>query len=417
MQLRAVKGLPSLSKRQWGSIGLRIVGVGASLLTNIVIAKRLALAEIAYYYLYATLAYFGNAGLYVGCSVFLQRHCSSLAKSHEMDRSFFVRYIAATLIGGTLLVGLFSFGYLVVRGDARSVWPTALWCAVLSGATYLSAVGRDLLALSHKIGLAAFFGFTDQILRLGLVMSIFSQMRAGALEVTSATALAYLLSSAGAITTLIFICSTDLRVKTKQFEMKNLARTIAPVGSSGLLNWLQLQSYRPVLLYFGIQPEAIGIASLLTALGTTGANPIFTVATQSFIPNFYAGDPTAFRRSISLVLRLTLVLGLASIPGAIVFLLLSNRQGLLFFALLVPLGVMVEAANNMIGACIHRQNSTGGSMWILAVSSCVGVLTMGASWFLPILQNALPYKIGCGMVASQLAVLGTISLAIRRRTR
>src|SRR4051812_34731412 len=152
--------------RHWAPIALRLAGIVCALLTNLIVARQLTLAEIAYYYLYATLAYFGNAGLYVGLGVVLQRHCASLASSGDMNKQLFYGYMATSMAVGTGMVVAFAGIYLSARGADINPWRSAVWCAALSGANYLSLVGKDLLALSRSLRLAALFGLIEQGSRL-----------------------------------------------------------------------------------------------------------------------------------------------------------------------------------------------------------------------------------------------------------
>jgi len=387
---------------------LRLAGIVCALLTNLVVARQLTLAQIAYYYLYATLAYFGNAGLYVGLGVVLQRLCANLASSGKMNKRLFFRYMAASVAGGTGAVILFAGVYLSARGAQPDPWYGAAWCAALSGANYVSLVGKDLLALSRSLGLAALFGLIEQAFRLSLVALVVTLPHAGAIEVTAAMALGSILAGVGAITVLIVRAGSIRDSSAPAPILKDIGRTVTPIGFSGLLNWLQLQAYRPVLLYFGAGAELIGITALLTSLGMTGANPVFTVTAQTYIPRLYAGDLGAFRTCLRALGRWALALAAASIPAALAFLFLSDRRALLPYLLLVPLGVFVDAGNNFIGTFVHRQNATKGSMWIFPVSSAMGVVVVAASWLLPVPQRLLPYLIAVAMVVSQLLVIGTI---------
>jgi hypothetical protein len=257
------------------------------------------------------------------------------------------------------------------------------------------------------------FALIEQLLRLSFVGLAIVYIRSGAIEVTAASALATIVSGVTAIAVLL-LCTGSSKSLVRA-TASDIAHTVAPIGFSGLMNWLQLQSYRPALLYFGIQPDVIGIASLLTTLGMAGANPIFTVTAQSYIPRFYAGELRTFRECTVAIIRLALLLALAAIPVAMVFLVLSGRQALLIYVLLVSLGVFVEAGNNVIGAFMHRRNATGGSMWVLAASGSVGVLIVVASWSIPASHAMFPYLIGLGMCVSQIAVIGTIyALSIKK---
>lgn len=403
-----------LSRRQMLQTGLRFAAVAAALVTNIIVARKLTLDQIAYYYLYVTLAYFGNAGLYVGLGVALQRLCASLASSRSLDKLFLVRYLAMSLSGGTIAVLGFAALYLLSRGAEPHPWRVALCCAALSGANYLSTTTKDLLALSRRLTLAALLGLVEQILKLAFVWLVLSFLPVvAAVDVTAATAAAALLAGMGAMSALLGFSANSRERIAANVKPADIARTVAPIGLSGLMNWLQLQSYRPVLLYFGTQPETIGIASLLTSLGMTGANPILSIIAQTYIPRLYSGEAGAFHKCIRAIGITALAACIASMPAAAAFLLISGRKTLLIYLMLVPLGVLVEAGNSLIGAYIHRRNARGESMWILAAAGIVGVLIAAVSWLVPHTTKNLPYIIGVGLVLSQLAILATI-IAVSR---
>ena len=378
-----------------------------ALLTNILVAKRLTLDQIAFYYLYVTLAYAGNAGLFVGLGVVLQRICASLASQDTLHKKFLVRFVAASLALGLLFVALFSGIYLLAQGATKAVWAGASWCAALSGATYLSQIGKDLLALSKRIQSAALFGLIEQTLRFVFVLLAIWFIRPNALDVTAAAATASAVAGIAACWTLLILSGNSASSKSN-LTIKDAIHTVAPIGFSGALNWLQLQSYRPALLLFGIRPEVIGIASLLTTLGMTGANPVFVVTAQTYIPRFYSGDESAFRRCMVAIVRSALFLMVCALPAACAFLFISGRQALFSYISLVPLGVLIEAGNSVVGASMHRRNATGKSMWVLVVAGLLGVLVVGVSWTLPVGSSHFPYLIATGMAVSQVVVIGAI---------
>jgi O-antigen/teichoic acid export membrane protein len=403
-----VDNLTTRQKLLLAPAALRIVGVAAALGTNYLVARHLTLENIAFYYLYSTLAYFGNACFYVGLGIVLQRLCASLASRGDLHRAFLIRYLASTLLSGTIIVMLFALGYLLLRGGAASPWWIAFWCALLSAGNYLSSVGRDLLALNGKLGLSSFFWLFEQLLRVCFVAFAFAHFDSGAIEVTAAVALGSLISGCAGLSALIAAANKST-MPPPNFTLREVASTVAPVACSGLLNWVQLQSYRPALLYFRVRPEIIGVTSLLTSLGITGANPILSVIGQSFVPRYYAGERGVLARNAAAIVRAVVLLAFGSIPAAIVFLVVTNRQALLMYALLVPLGVFVEAGNSLIVANLHRQNSERKAMWIFPASACIGVIVAAASWSTSVIRELwLPYQIAVGMVASQAAVLGFI---------
>ena len=395
-------------------MAFRAVGMGASLATNIVVARQLDLEQIAYYFLYATLSYFGNAALFVGLGIVLQRYFSRLATTRQLDKALLIRFIAASFAIGIAVVAIFTSIYLFARGAGTNPWSAVLCCATLSGAVYLSSAGKDLLALGDRLNIAALFSFLEQVLRLGFVVLVLGLGHKSAVEITAAVAAGSMISGLGALTVLLSLFGRSTLPSPQRMGFGHIVHSVGPIGLSGVFNWLQLQSYRPILLYFGTQPELVGITALLTSLGMAGANPILAVTAQRFIPSIYAGEASAFRACMLALARAALILACCSIPVAVVFLLLSGRRALVLYLLLVPIGVLVETGNNVIGAFIHRQNSFGRSMWHFASAGTVGILIIGLSWLMPVRSAMVPYSLGMAMIASQIGVVATIAALSKR---
>jgi hypothetical protein len=397
-------------------MAFRTVGMGASLITNVVVARELNLEQIAYYFLYATLSYFGNAALFVGLGIVLQRHFSTLAISGQLDKVLLIRFVAVSLAVGMVIVAIFTSMYVFARGASANPWSVALCCATLSGAVYLASASKDLLALGDRLNIAALFSFLEQVLRLGFVALVLGLGHKSAVEVTAAIAAGSMISGLGGVAVLLSLFKRATRPSAHRMTFGRIVHSVSPVGLSGILNWLQLQSYRPILLYFGTQPELVGITALLTSLGMAGANPILAVTAQRFIPSIYSGETGALRTCLLALARAALILACCSIPAAAAFLLLSERRALVMYLLLVPMGVLVETGNNVIGAFIHRQNSFGRSMWHFASAGTVGILVIGLSWLVPVKSAIVPYWIGVAMIVSQIGVVGTI-VALSKRER
>ena len=397
------------------SVGFRALSVGASLAISILVAKHLSLTQIAYYFLYITLAYIGNAALYVGLGVVLQRMCVLLASSNRLSRALIVRYVLLSCAFGGSSVFLLSGSYFYARGSETALWVVAGCCAMLSSANFVSATAKDLLALGRHLNLASFFGFLEQLLRaafIAFVLMIHSDVNA--LKLVVATALASLLSGALGIFTLFLNTTEAHKSLVPGFSLKTVATSVAPVGLSGLLNWFQLQSYRPALLFFGYNADLIGIVSLLTTLGMTGANPVLAITAQTYIPKVYAKDIYAFRQCITALLKATLLLVILSIPAAVAFLTFSGRQNLMTYWLLVPLGVLVEAGNNVAGVYMHRLNVIGHSMWSLPLAGFSGVVVAVSAWFFSPSLSIFPYLVAGAMVLSQVVVLTTLAYSVKR---
>lgn len=402
---------------QIGSVALRLAGGLAALAANLLIARRMPLSQIGWYYVYATLAYFGNATLFVGLGTFLQRVCASAAHSDGIPKRTLVVYTLITLVAGFCLVLTAAGLYLSFRQSPGSPWGVAAICASLSGATYLSLVSKDLLALSRRLSWAAGFALLEQVLRLVFVAIALVALQGGAPEATAATALALALSGTFALGALLLVTRSEgsNRGASKAITSRAVAGTVVPIGLSGLLNWLQLQFYRPALLLLGTSTATVGIISLLTAVGMTGANPVFAVAAQNYLPSIYGKEENALRRSLVAMSLLAVSLAALSIPAAVAFLILSRRTALLPYLLLVPLGVLIETANNMVGMYMHRKNADGDSLWFLVIAGCFGALSVLPWLFVSGTGSGFPYVIAIGLLFSQFVVLVVIRMLDVRR--
>ncbi len=390
------------------STAVRGMSAVCALAINVAVVAGLSLADVGYYYLFATVAYFGNAAVFVGIGLQLQRKSSSLASTGHLNKSATLAYIGRGWLCGVAIVAVSGGSYFAATlPDAW--WSTALSCAVLSGASYLSATGRDLLTLYRKQELAASANLLEQMLRLGLTLLALSAFPISPTGLILANAMGA--SMAG-------LCGIGYVLKSARGSQQKLGirpaelyRIVSSVGCSSLLNWGQLQAYRPILILLGVAPETIGIASLLTTFGSTGSLPVFTTLSQKYIPKLYSGLDV-LKPWLKALLMSAGALAVLVLPAVAAFLFATNRMSLLPYMILASMGVLVEGGNALIGALVHQRNHAGRSIWPIAGATSLGFLVIVFSWQITVPPHLIPYLIGSSLVASQVV---TFSIAYLRQ--
>jgi len=393
-------------------VAIRGGAAGLALLSNLLIARHLDIAEIAYYFTFSTVAYFGNASLFVGASGYLQRFLASRVPDGVASRGFLLAYVFGVAMIGALLVGAGSTVYFVLWGRVP-VASAVLACAMLSVGAFLSTISKDLWAFRGRVDVAAGLSLLEAFLKCLMFVSVSSiSSRVVAVDMIILSALASMLAGIAGGGALLLLASR--KPAQVQLRISEMLGTVVPVGFGAVLNWLQLQLYRPLMLYLGVPAQYIAATSLMTTLGSSGASPALTVVAQRFIPSIYAREPRAVFSSLRRLLAVALLLAVLSVPMAYVFLLLSGRVALAAYLPLVAVGVFTEAANGGIGAIGHGCNATARSLWPLTMATAVGVLVALGMLLLPAAGEMTPYVMGCGLLLSQLVVV-VVCLTVYRR--
>lgn len=384
---------------------LRIATLVLMLAQNVLVVRFLALDEIGRYYLIATIAYLGNAIVFVGADFHLQRSLAHLSETPRLSRSGLVRYILATGVGGSTLVLAAAIAYAVFA-LGESWRPFALVCCVLSLATYLSGLGRNLLQLAGLPTYSNFGPLTEGIARTVMLILLAVSSHASAISVATASAVGSLLA---ATVTLPLLCRMCKPVDESYLKHPGaLFRKVFPIGSSGFLNWAQLQGYRTVVASSAGGAQFVGTVSFMSTLGSTAANAAFTILAQLQVPRQYQSRGASTARYLLQLGGLALLLTLLCLPAGAVFLWLTNRTELLGRVYLVAVGVILEAGNAAIGVCTNHANVLGKPMWQLPLAGLVGCGIAYGTLFAPSLISDPISRIATSLVLGQLAATALV---------
>ena len=383
---------------------LRIATLGLMLTQNFVIVRFLNLEEIGQYYLIATIAYLGNAAVFVGADLYLQRQVADLSVNQRISPTGLLHFITITASYGASIVLLFSAIYFSQQHSSSNWMLTAFICSALAVATYLSSLGRNLLQLAAHPTYSSFGPLTEGIFRTGMITALALYGITDALSVAMISAMGAVMA---AMLTLTLLGKVSCHVERNYLaDQRRLFMSILPISGSGLLNWAQLQGYRPLVSNASsVGLEIVGTISFMSTLGSTAANAAFTILAQFQLPYQYQSKGKTTPRYLMLLFLLTVVLAFASLPAGLAFLWVTDKTQLFGLVYLVVLGVILEAGNAAIGVCTNHLNVLGKSMWNLPVAGLTGCAVTYCLLLSPKLLTDQYMHIAMSLVMGQLTAL------------
>lgn len=383
---------------------LRAIAISLALASNFFFIRHSSVSEIGHYYILATISYFGNALFFVPFDLNLQRRIAANKKIETASISGIAEYFLKTVPHGAIGITLLYFAYCVgVKVDFN--WQELLLCLSLSISMYCSLLGRDLPQLfSHPLITNA-GQIIEGLLKLGGALALAFHQRLDAAGMISASAI----GCAVAGSTSIYLLK--LKVGSGEYEKyleswRNLLARTAPIGISGITNWLQLQGYRLILAATPTGIIAVGTASFMTTLGSIGANAFLSVLSQIYVPKQYSEGIKATKKYINTITLSMLFLATLSIPIGLLFLAASNKSELAPFVYFVAIGVFIEAGNSIIGACINHANQMDGKYWYISTAGAVGTAITLISLLESNLFPDLYICIAFSLIAGQLITAG-----------
>ena len=88
------------------------------------------------------------------------------------------------------------------------------------------------------------------------------------------------------------------------------------------------------------------------------------------------------------------------------------------YVFLVPVGVLVEGGNTLIGIHTNHRNATGQPLWIIPIATLGGIIITALILICPVPAASLPVLIAAALISGQLTILSIIAshnIFIKRR--
>ena len=384
---------------------LRISSLALMLAQNVLLVRFLTLEQIGVYYVIGTIAYVGNAMVFVGADLNLQQYLTTLSKEREISGRGLSAYALATAVPGSVLVGLFAALYF--HHTQADAWPgLALLCVCMSLGTYASSVGRNLCQLATLPTFSSLGPLVEGLVRCSAIAALATTHHASASTVAAASAFGSFCSASVTIGLLLSRCRRSAR--SYLTNSSRLINRVIHVGGSGLANWAQLQGYRPIVGATPAGAHVVGTVAFMTTLGSTAANSVFTIMALFQMPRQYSSNGETSGAYIRLIGVTTIALALLSLPAGLVFLQVAHRQELFALVYLVAVGVAIESGNAVIGVCTNHLNVTQRSMATLSKAGIGGCLITFALLFLLGGRAAQHLQLAVTLVVGQACTVATV---------
>lgn len=396
---------------------LRVTSVTIAVAINILIIKLLPLREVGNYYILGTIAYFGNALFFVGFDLALQKKMRNIYKSKTIDYSSLLIYHIQTLPLGAFAA--FALSLVVSFFNDSPDWiSTSLLCAALSATTFTISLSRNILLLAGEKYRVSYSMLLEQFAKLTTSSMLLVFWENSARSVI----LAFL---AGGLLCLVFNYTQIARCMYSSPESigyavdkGDLRSIFFPVSAGGVLNWFQLQGYRPILGTHFNQAELVGTVSFLTTLGATATSAILSVLGQIWTPKQFSTSGLISRQYTALAGTSVFFLTLLSYPAAYLALRLLGKESLYGLEYLVSLGVIVEGGNFILGLLGNHSSLTRGSFVPSMYAGLIGLCTLLTT--ILILHQYLgmtPGMVGFCLAISQVIAVATLLPVLYRIPR
>lgn len=389
-------------------LGLRMLSVMIAVITNVLMVKLLSLDEVGRYYILLAIAYFGNALFFVGFDFSLQRKIQNIYIDKCLNFKSLKLYLLRVIPCGALASFCLSLAVSFV-GGAEYWIEVALLCSVLAVTNFLTSIFRNILQIAGEKYRVSHSVLLEQVSKLCLSFSLVMFFGATAYIVVFSFVLSGVLCFLFNLHQLFRCINSNSENKSYALDSDDISKIVLPVSAGGVLNWMQLQAYRPVLGQFMQQTELVGVVSFLTMLGSTVTSALLGVLAQVWTPKQFATKGGDSRRFVLLSSIVILVLALLAYPVAYVFLRLLGKENLYGVEYLVSIGVIVEGCNFILGVLGNHSSLTKGSFVPSMFSGVFGFLMVAAIIFSLITYQVIgPGTIGLALALSQCAAVAAL---------
>jgi O-antigen/teichoic acid export membrane protein len=364
-------------------------------------------AQLGQYFFFLTVSYSLNALIFVPMDYFQQAEVFRLKASGNSLGGLL--HLNAKLLSGVatiLIIGVIGLA-LIHPALLSAFCVSAIYALVL----YLSTALKTFLNNQEEQVFVVMMLIAEIPIRLIAFTGIAKLGSAGSLSPIVSTAAALLI---------VGLCGLPrLRSHLKRFpgqekpvKLQTILKFAVPISCSAVLNWLQLQGYRLVLVPLGYI-EAVGFFATTAAIGNAGMNGAATVYQQIYLPRIYQTAGSYLRTYLKgAVAVVAFVLFIGLVLRVPIVRLLTNAS-FVGFAWLIGFGILIEAGNFIIGALVV-QLSIDNNTVAQVKANIYAVLSVSLLfWFLRAANNLTVFTIGIPLVMAQIIVIVFLILQSR----
>lgn len=387
-------------------IGIRCLTIFIQLLFIKYITNIVGVDKLGIYYFLSTLSYTLNAIILVPLDYFQQ---TNLYK--YINEGFSLKiYTAINKKIGFLIFLLVIIGnilFLLFKCQYHIEFTVVV---LLSLCTYLSLLLRGIVNNLEYRRWAAYNLLLESILRIAYLVLLFYVFSTAPVIIL----IALLLASITVIVCLYFFVKRLPQYKTgkmKNIDLKYIWKFSYPLSIGSVINWIQLQGYRILLVPLGFS-EIVGFYATVSNIGNSGMSICATIYNQLFLPDLYKSKGRFFSKYIKYALLIILIVIVISMSLKDFIVITLTKDMYLNYSYLIFFGILTEGGNFLIGnftAYLGICNSTSKALKASFVGVSVFILL-----FVMMLFTHTVYisTIGIPIVVSQIVIVGYLSLII-----
>jgi len=368
----------------------------------------LSLSQLGIFFYLSTISYFLNAVIFVPVDYYQQTHIPA-----DKDVPIPFRYIVslnlrAMISAAIAVAGVFIYSFFDKNLTVYEVMITFFLAIFL----YLCTSLRSLLNnRSHGI-FVVFTLMAEALFKLIFLFLFISGDYASADNLILSNVVALALELAIIIYFFRSFEKFDFLSREKASK-KDLAKFCYPISVSAVCNWIQLQGYRLVYVWFG-HPDIAGLYATVSNIGSVGMSATGQIYAQLFQPKIYQTRGLFIKKYLAMALSISIVVMVSyAVLGPFILGVLTKGDFKVYYKLML-FGVLVEACNLMIGAImafsglIKRTN-------ILIKTNLIGVVVSVSIMALTLFFDATnPYLTGASTGISQIVILLFLLSFVRR---
>jgi O-antigen/teichoic acid export membrane protein len=363
--------------------------------------------ELGQYAFWLTTSYFFNALIFVPIDNFVQSRLHewkergvSLKGAVELNITLLIICISFIATFGAITAIAYSF----IAGMTLSIALT--YGLVL----HISNISRNLTNNLNYRELASIFLIIDGIAKILAILIMKHITSIDSVMLIASATVSTLFSSAFCIFMMKYR-GVFFEGNMEKIKIKEAFSFGYPISISAILNWLQLQGYRLVLVPMGYS-EAVGIYSTISSIGSAAMNAVGSIYSQLKIPGIYKSKghtiKSYFKWAIIIIIGVTLSLWLIS---HLIIELLTKSE-LVAHSGLIVFGVLVEGGNIILGA-FGIAHSLNRPTHVLITVGFAGFAS-SVLGFIGLLGYIDAQSIGYPLVLSQLVAILYILFAVNK---
>lgn len=387
---------------------LRVLILFLMFFNSIMIVRYLNVEEMGRYYVISTVSYFGNAVIYVGSDMYLQRVLAGISKTNKISAFALFKYFTITVTIGAVVLALGAGIYF--SNDRKSgFWYLTLLCVLSSASTYVMGSVRNLFQLAALPVYSSLITIAETAFKSISLFILAADGRVAGINIVLCNTVVSMIIAT------IFLKIFFLTMKCAEGNnisylntTEEYVQTVVSIGGGGLLNWVQLQGYRLFLdktIENGI--TVVGIFAFMSTLGMTISGAVFSILAQVHVPVQYSSRGISTQSYINIIGKVTLILFGLSLPAGFIFNWLTNKMELIPILYVVGVGVLVEGGNAALGGFANHMNVNRQKMWVIPCAGLIGCFVTFCCLALP--DNIDVYlKVSVALVTGQIAALSVV---------